>query len=204
VCRRRRFAPPGRLDREQRARVASLFCTRESKASGRVQTRDASPDTSHDVEQLQPALAAIWYLISCHGGAMWHPARHLDAPADDIIPAAPCRRRRIYVTKDRNLGFEAMIARIDFDAVKKELAALQGCLAFPDGLTCPVWETLREDWLNAPTPEEQKRLAAEMQVQVLRDVPYVPLDSYFGLTCFRKDIVDIQPGWPVMHSVRRV
>jgi peptide/nickel transport system substrate-binding protein len=74
-------------------------------------------------------------------------------------------------------------------------------LGWPD---LPRIEALREDWLNADAPDDRKRLAAEMQIQFFRDVPHVPLGEYFSPTCFRKDIVDIQPGWPVMHSVRRV
>ena len=75
---------------------------------------------------------------------------------------------------------------------------------FPGWPDVPRLEALREEWLNTSIPEQQKGLAAEMQVQAFRDVPYVPLGLWFVPTCFRKDIVDIQPGWPVMHGVRRV
>ncbi len=79
-----------------------------------------------------------------------------------------------------------------------------GMPGFPGWPDVPRLEALREDWLNASTLEERKGLAGEMQAQVFRDVPYIPLGVWFQPTCFRKDIVDIQPGWPVMHSVRRV
>jgi peptide/nickel transport system substrate-binding protein len=78
-----------------------------------------------------------------------------------------------------------------------------GMPGFPGSPDVPRLEALREDWLNASTVEERESLAAEMQAQVFRDVPYIPLGVWFQPTCFRKDIVDIQPGWPVMHSVRR-
>jgi peptide/nickel transport system substrate-binding protein len=78
-----------------------------------------------------------------------------------------------------------------------------GMAGFPGWPDVPLLEALRENWLNASTPAEQKRLAAEMQAQMFRDVPYVPLGVWFQPTCHRKDIVDIQPGWPVMHAVRR-
>jgi peptide/nickel transport system substrate-binding protein len=84
--------------------------------------------------------------------------------------------------------------------IRNGAAGMPGFPGWPD---VPHLEALREDWLNASTPEEQKRLAAEMQAQVFRDVPHIPLGLWFQPTCFRKDIVDIQPGWPVMHSVRR-
>ena len=65
----------------------------------------------------------------------------------------------------------------------------------------PGLETLREDWLNAPSPEEQRRLAAAIQTQIFRDVPHVPLGQFSPPTAFNKRLVDIQPGWPVMHGV---
>jgi peptide/nickel transport system substrate-binding protein len=67
----------------------------------------------------------------------------------------------------------------------------------------PRLEALREDWLSAPTFEAQRQLAGEIQAQFFRDVTHVPLGQFFQPTCFNKDLIDIQPGWPVMHSVRR-
>ena len=66
----------------------------------------------------------------------------------------------------------------------------------------PRLETLREEWLNAPSPEEQRRLAAAIQTQVLRDVTHVPLGQFIPPTAFNRRLVDIQPGFPVMHGVR--
>ncbi len=68
----------------------------------------------------------------------------------------------------------------------------------------PRIEVLREEWLNATTVDEQRRIAREMQMQAWRDVPYVPLGQFFEPAAFRKDLVDIQTGWPVFHAVRRV
>jgi len=68
----------------------------------------------------------------------------------------------------------------------------------------PRIEALREDWLNAQTSEEQKRLASEIQRQFFHDVPHAPLGLFYAPTCFRGDLADIQPGSPVMHAVRRV
>ena len=68
----------------------------------------------------------------------------------------------------------------------------------------PELEMLRENWLNAGTLEERKRLATEIQMRFFRDVPHVPLGQYFGVSVFQKNIVDVQRGWPVMHGVRRV
>jgi peptide/nickel transport system substrate-binding protein len=68
----------------------------------------------------------------------------------------------------------------------------------------PKLESLREDWLNAASPEEQKRLAVEIQLQFFRDVTYVPLGQFYQPAAFSKRLADIQPGWPVQHAVRFV
>jgi peptide/nickel transport system substrate-binding protein len=67
----------------------------------------------------------------------------------------------------------------------------------------PRLDALRSAWLDAATLEEQKPLAADIQIQFFRDVTHVPLGQFFQPAAFHKDLVDIQPGWPVMHSVRR-
>ena len=78
----------------------------------------------------------------------------------------------------------------------KKLAEVAG----PD---VPKLNELRAAWLNAATAEEQKRIAVDIQVQFFRDVTHVPLGQFFQPAAFHKGLVDIQPGWPVMHSVRR-
>jgi peptide/nickel transport system substrate-binding protein len=75
-----------------------------------------------------------------------------------------------------------------------------GWFGWPD---TPNLEALRSDWLDAATLEEQKKLAADIQVQFFRDVTHVPLGQFFQPAAFHKGLADIQPGWPVMHSVRR-
>jgi peptide/nickel transport system substrate-binding protein len=59
------------------------------------------------------------------------------------------------------------------------------------------------DALRAATPEEQKKLAADIQVRLFRDMTHVPLGQFFQPAAFHKGLVDIRPGWPVRHSVRR-
>jgi peptide/nickel transport system substrate-binding protein len=75
-----------------------------------------------------------------------------------------------------------------------------GWFGWPD---VPGLDALRSDWLDAATLEEQKKLAADIQVQFFRDVTHVPLGQFFQPAAFNKGLADIQPGWPVMHSVRR-
>ena len=66
----------------------------------------------------------------------------------------------------------------------------------------PRLDALRAEWLNAATVEEQKKIATDIQVQFFRDVTHVPLGQFFQPAAFNKKLAGIQPGWPVMHSVR--
>ncbi|MSP02633.1 MAG: ABC transporter substrate-binding protein [Acetobacteraceae bacterium] len=68
----------------------------------------------------------------------------------------------------------------------------------------PKLEALRESWLEAPDFEAAKRIAREMQMQFWRDVPYVPTGEFSQPTAYFNHLKDIQTGWPVFHSVRRV
>lgn len=67
----------------------------------------------------------------------------------------------------------------------------------------PELETLRDAWLNASSFEAQKKIASDLQVQFFRDPTHAPLGQFFQPAAFHKSLLDIQPGWPVMHGVRR-
>jgi peptide/nickel transport system substrate-binding protein len=64
-------------------------------------------------------------------------------------------------------------------------------------------EALRQDWLDAPDLEAQKRIAAEIQRQALVDVPYVPLGQYFYSTAFQPNVTGILDGVPVFWNVKK-
>ena len=68
----------------------------------------------------------------------------------------------------------------------------------------PRMEELREQWLNAPTTEEQRRIVREMQMEFWQQAPYAPLGQFFKVAAWNKSLADVQVGWPVFHGVRRV
>ena len=71
--------------------------------------------------------------------------------------------------------------------------------------TSPRIETLRSDWLNASSLDEEKRICVELQMQLWQDVPYIPMGEYWQATAYRKDLVGVLPGcFPVFWGVRRV
>ena len=64
-------------------------------------------------------------------------------------------------------------------------------------------EALREDWLAAKSLEEQRRIARDMQMQALVDVPYIPLGQSLAATAYRRDITDVLGGFALFWQVRR-
>ena len=52
----------------------------------------------------------------------------------------------------------------------------------------PEIDVLIQDWLTAPTLEEQKALIDEMQVLVYEEVPYIQLGASLGLMAYRNEM----------------
>ena len=88
--------------------------------------------------------------------------------------------------------------------VPAQIAIRSGPAAWFGWPNMPRMEELREAWLNAPTVEEQRRIVREMQMQSWQDVPYAPLGQFFQPAAYKKNLTDVQVGWPVFHGVRRV
>lgn len=67
----------------------------------------------------------------------------------------------------------------------------------------PRLEALRDTWLEASDLATRQHLAAEMQVQAFRDVPYVPVGAYSISTAYRNDLTGLLQGFPIFWNVRR-
>jgi peptide/nickel transport system substrate-binding protein len=70
--------------------------------------------------------------------------------------------------------------------------------------TAPKIEALRDAWFDAPDLATQKKICVELQLQVLQDVPYVPLGQYFVMQAFRKNLSGVLTGFPIFWNVKRV
>jgi peptide/nickel transport system substrate-binding protein len=71
--------------------------------------------------------------------------------------------------------------------------------------TMPKVEELRGAWIDSTDPEEQKRLCREIQLQAFRDVPYIPLGSFFFAAAYRNDLTGVlQGGVAQFTNVRRM
>jgi peptide/nickel transport system substrate-binding protein len=76
----------------------------------------------------------------------------------------------------------------------------QGIFGWP---TAPKLEELRNAWIEAPDLAAQKKIAEQMQLQALQDVPYVPLGQTFSPTSYRKEISGILNGFVIFWNVQR-
>jgi peptide/nickel transport system substrate-binding protein len=75
-----------------------------------------------------------------------------------------------------------------------------GMPGWPDA---PRIEELRQQWLDAPDLAAQQRIAVQLQLQALQDVPYVPLGQVFQATAYRNSIADVLDGFVIFWNVRR-
>jgi peptide/nickel transport system substrate-binding protein len=69
--------------------------------------------------------------------------------------------------------------------------------------TMPKVEALREAWFEAPNLDAQKKLVAEMQTEIWKEVPYVNTGSYVGFTGYHTYLKGIRDGFPQMYGVQR-
>ncbi len=64
-------------------------------------------------------------------------------------------------------------------------------------------EELRSQFLDAATPEEQKRITREVQLQAFQDVPYVPLGAYTQPFAYRRSITGMLNSFAVFYNIRK-
>jgi len=76
-----------------------------------------------------------------------------------------------------------------------------GSFGWPDN---PRIEALREAWLDATEEAEQRKLAAELQLEAFDFVPFVPLGQYFPPSAWRANLAGLLKGAvPVFWNVER-
>lgn len=67
----------------------------------------------------------------------------------------------------------------------------------------PRLEELRDTWLRTEDLAAQKDICGQMQAQAMRDVPYLPVGSYFQPAAYKADLVGMQKGLIQFTGVRR-
>jgi len=63
---------------------------------------------------------------------------------------------------------------------------------------------MRDEWLDAPSLDDQKAIARRIQAQVWQDTPFIPLGQYFVDSAWRRNLTGIQRGMTLPINVRRV
>jgi peptide/nickel transport system substrate-binding protein len=82
------------------------------------------------------------------------------------------------------------------------LLRANGPAAWPGWPSAPALEALREAWIDAPDAETRARLAAEIQVQAMQDLPYIPLGQFFQPTAFRRTLSGMLQGPTLFWNLR--
>jgi len=67
----------------------------------------------------------------------------------------------------------------------------------------PKLEELRDAWFEAPDLAAEQRIAREMQVVAMDELPYVPLGSYLSMTALRRNLTGRVPGLALYWGIRR-
>jgi peptide/nickel transport system substrate-binding protein len=64
-------------------------------------------------------------------------------------------------------------------------------------------EQLRQDWFNAADLATQKKVCEQIQLQVIEDVPYIPLGASYQVSAIGSEWKDFQPQLPLFYTVRK-
>ena len=79
----------------------------------------------------------------------------------------------------------------------------QGAGAWFGWPTIPKLEELRDAWFDAPDLETQKKLAREIQLTMLDEVPYIPVGAYTSMTSHRRNLTGRVPGFALFWNIKR-
>lgn len=69
--------------------------------------------------------------------------------------------------------------------------------------TSPKIEELRDQFLSATDPAEQKRLCDQIQVQAFQDVPYIPTGWWMQPFAYNKSLTGMLNGFPLFHNIKK-
>ncbi len=67
----------------------------------------------------------------------------------------------------------------------------------------PRIEQLRDQWFEAPTLAARQAIARQIQVEAMRDLPFIPVGAYRSQTAIRRDLADRVRGLALFWGIRR-
>jgi peptide/nickel transport system substrate-binding protein len=128
---------------------------------------------------------------------------NVDFPALDSATIIQRRTSREPVDKGGWNLFIVGYAGFDTSPAESFLIRGNGKDAWFGWPASPELERLRDAWIDAPDIAAQKRIAEEIQLQVWRDVPYVPLGQIVQKTAFRRNITGVLDGFAKFYNVEK-
>ena len=122
----------------------------------------------------------------------------MNVDLQEMEQAASIRRRQNQAAPDKG-GWNAYFGLNDRSVPNTNpygnpMIRADGLAAFSGWPTSPRIEALRAAWLDAGDLDEQRRICAELQMQMWQDVPYIPMGEYWQSTAYRRDLLDVLPG----------
>lgn len=69
--------------------------------------------------------------------------------------------------------------------------------------TSPKLEELRQQWFDAPDQATQKKICEQIQLQVIEDVPYVPLGASYQVSAIDSKWKDFPEQFPLFYTVHQ-
>ncbi len=103
-----------------------------------------------------------------------------------------------------HIGFTALVGTGNLDPVSNPAIRGTGKLGWFGWPTDEKLEQLRQDWLFAATLEQRQAICRDIQLQVMEQVPYIPLGAVYNLSALRKNWKDFQPQGPAFFTLRRI
>ena len=132
----------------------------------------------------------------------------MNVDLQEMEQAAANRKRQNQAAPDKG-GWNAFFGLVDrslpnTNPYGNPMIRADGLAAVNGWPTSPRIEALRAAWLDAGDLDEQRRICAELQLQLWQDVPYIPMGEYWQSTAYRRDLLDVLPGcFAVFWGIRR-
>jgi peptide/nickel transport system substrate-binding protein len=100
--------------------------------------------------------------------------------------------------------FPSMVAGVDvLNPAVAFLSRGNGLAGWYGWPTAPEMERLRDAWFDAPDLASQKAIAAELQAQIWKDAPYVPVGQILQPTAYRTSLTGVLDGFAKFYNVRK-
>lgn len=101
-----------------------------------------------------------------------------------------------------NVAFTALTGTSNLDPASNlgiRGTGTQGWFGWPIN---PRLETLRMDWFFADTLLERQKICQAIQLEVLEQIPYIPLGANYNLSAIRKNWQNFQSQGPVFYTMQ--